>query len=296
MIDEGVLAGAMAALARGEKEAMAVIYDAAGRELYGLALWRTRNADDAADVVQEVFLRLAQTGVPLGDIARPKAYLLGMAHRAAVDVLRTRRRTAPLDDTLLLDGGTGSGEQLAAQRGLRGRGPARPRTARGRLFAPLLRPLLLRNREGPGNFIVHGRQPSPAGAEQIEKDDGSTVMTNSHPLDPFRPPEPPDELRARALRAAQRAPRTATIAPPPKHVFGPWDWAWAAALVLAILANLLLGGSRPTGTGRDMAATPISAYDAELSALGIPDDVIAGPPARNPGTMDQDRNHSIEGL
>ena len=121
-------------------------------------------------------------------------------------------------------------------------------------------------------------------------------MTNNHPLGPFRPPEPPAELRARALMAAEKAPRTAAHSPSPRHVFGPWDWAWAAALVLAILANLLLGGSRPTGTGRDMAAKPISAYDAELSALGIPDDVIAGLPARNSGTMDQDRNHSIEGL
>jgi len=121
-------------------------------------------------------------------------------------------------------------------------------------------------------------------------------MTNIHPLDPFRPPEPPAELRARALRAAEGAPRTAAIATPLKHVFGPWDWAWAAALVLAILANVLLVGSQPKGSRRDMAAKPISAHDAELSALGIPDDVIARPPARNPGTMDQNRNHSIEGL
>jgi len=115
MIDESVLAGAMSALARGEKEAMAVIYDAVGRDIYGLALWRTQSAEDAADVVQEVFLKLAQTGVALEDIARPKAYLLGMAHRAAVDVLRMRRRTAPLDDALLLDGSAGSGEKLAAR-------------------------------------------------------------------------------------------------------------------------------------------------------------------------------------
>jgi len=121
-------------------------------------------------------------------------------------------------------------------------------------------------------------------------------MTNSHPLDPFRPPEPPVELKARALRAAEGASRTATNAPPTIHVFGPWDWAWAAALVLVILANVLLVGSQPKGAPRGMASKPVSANDAELSALGIPDDVIARPPARNPGTMDQNRNHSIEGL
>ncbi len=115
MTDDGVLAGALAALARGEKEAMAVIYDAVGRDLYGFALWRTGNPDDASDVVQEVFVRLAQTGSPLSEVSKPKAYLLGMTRRAAVDLFRARRRTAPLDEALLLDGGSSPREQLAAR-------------------------------------------------------------------------------------------------------------------------------------------------------------------------------------
>jgi len=115
MSDDGVLAGALAALARGEKEAMAVIYDAVGRDLYGFALWKTGNPDDASDVVQEVFVRLAQAGTTLGGVSKPKAYLLGMAHRAAVDLFRARRRTAPLDEALLLDGGAGPREHLTAR-------------------------------------------------------------------------------------------------------------------------------------------------------------------------------------
>ena len=113
MSDEGVLAEALAALARGEKEAMAVLYDEAGRDLYGLALWRTGNAQDAADVVQEVFVRLAQTRASLGGISKPKAYLMSMAHRAAVDLFRGRRGTVPLEEAMLLDGGAGPGERLA---------------------------------------------------------------------------------------------------------------------------------------------------------------------------------------
>jgi len=115
MSDDGVLAGALSALARGEKEALAVIYDAVGRDLYGFALWKTGNPDDASDVVQEVFVRLAQTGSSLGEVSRPKAYLLGMTHRAAVDLFRARRRTAPLDEAILLDGGAGPQERLAAR-------------------------------------------------------------------------------------------------------------------------------------------------------------------------------------
>lgn len=115
MTDDGVLAGALAALARGEKEAMAVIYDAVGRDLYGLALWRTGNSDDAADSVQEVFVRLASTCADLHAIKNPRAYLMGMAHRAAVDIFRARRRTAALDEAMLLDGGAGPRERLAAR-------------------------------------------------------------------------------------------------------------------------------------------------------------------------------------
>lgn len=115
MADAEVLAGALAALARGDREALAVIYDAIGCDMYGLALWRTGNRDDAEDSVQEVFVRLVSTSASLETVKNPRAYLLGMVHRAAVDILRARRRTAPLDETFLLDGGAGPGDNLAAQ-------------------------------------------------------------------------------------------------------------------------------------------------------------------------------------
>jgi RNA polymerase sigma-70 factor (ECF subfamily) len=70
---------------------------------------------DANDAAQEVFVRLAQTGSSLGEVSKPKAYLLGMTHRAAVDLFRSRRRTQPLDEVLLLDGGSSPREQLAAR-------------------------------------------------------------------------------------------------------------------------------------------------------------------------------------
>lgn len=115
MSDEGVLAGAFSALARGDREAMAVIYDAVGRDLYGFALWKTGNPEDAADVVQEVFVRLAQAGSSLGRVSKHKAYCLGMVHRAAVDLFRARRRTVPLDEVMLVDGGTSPRERLAVR-------------------------------------------------------------------------------------------------------------------------------------------------------------------------------------
>ena len=105
-------------------------------------------------------------------------------------------------------------------------------------------------------------------------------MTNNHPLDPFRPPEPPSELKARALRAAEGAPRAAQAAPLPRRAFGPWDWAWAAALLLLVLAHALLGFASSQHTPHEMAARTVSAQDADLAALGITNQMMSAPPSR----------------
>jgi RNA polymerase sigma-70 factor (ECF subfamily) len=94
---------AAAALAEGRSEALDLIWDRCARELSGLALWRTGSTADAEDAVQEVFLKLASSPKALATATRPRAYLLTMAHRAAVDQLR-RRRERPLDAAVLLVG------------------------------------------------------------------------------------------------------------------------------------------------------------------------------------------------
>jgi hypothetical protein len=47
------------ALAAGDAAALGAVWDLASRRLYGLALWRTGREEDARDVVQDVFVRLA---------------------------------------------------------------------------------------------------------------------------------------------------------------------------------------------------------------------------------------------
>jgi len=87
------------ALAAGDPSALETIWDLASRRLYGLALWRTGCEEDARDVVQEVFVRLASKHGELGRVARPHVWLLAVAHNAAVDVARrsARRRIEPLE-------------------------------------------------------------------------------------------------------------------------------------------------------------------------------------------------------
>jgi RNA polymerase sigma-70 factor, ECF subfamily len=95
------LAAALAAFAGGRSDALAEIYDLTAGDLYGLALWRTGSREDAQDAVQEVFVRLARAGEALTRVNKPRAYLLAMVHRAAVDLLRRRRPTVAVQEALL---------------------------------------------------------------------------------------------------------------------------------------------------------------------------------------------------
>jgi RNA polymerase sigma-70 factor (ECF subfamily) len=86
------LAALFQELAMGNMAALDGIYDATATELYRLALWRTGFRSDAEDVVQTVFVRLAEARERLTAVRDPRSYLLAMAHRAAVD--RRRRASA----------------------------------------------------------------------------------------------------------------------------------------------------------------------------------------------------------
>jgi RNA polymerase sigma-70 factor (ECF subfamily) len=79
-------------LAAGREPALAELYGACSDGLYGLALWRTGSAEDAADVVQEVFVRLVEARDRLAGVSDPLSYLRRMTHRASIDVHRRRSR------------------------------------------------------------------------------------------------------------------------------------------------------------------------------------------------------------
>ncbi|MHB8799372.1 MAG: RNA polymerase sigma factor [Thermoanaerobaculia bacterium] len=87
------------ALARGDAEALEAVWGVASRRLWALALWRTGRPEDASDVVQEVFFRLASRREELARVAAPHTWLLAVTHHAAVDLVRRRgrQRTEPLE-------------------------------------------------------------------------------------------------------------------------------------------------------------------------------------------------------
>ena len=98
---ESALKSAFVDLAAGRPEALAVIWEQCGAAAFSLALWRTGSRDEAADIVQDVFVKLAQTRAELGRVVKPRSYVLAMTHRAAVDRLRRRRPLVEIVDELL---------------------------------------------------------------------------------------------------------------------------------------------------------------------------------------------------
>ena len=101
-------------LVDGRLAALAELYDAAAPKLYGLALWRTGSEEDAADVVQDVFVRVVEQGPRLAKVKNPKAWLLTVTHRAAIDTTRRRRRreAEPIDDFPFLTAANDDGERI----------------------------------------------------------------------------------------------------------------------------------------------------------------------------------------
>lgn len=118
-------------LAQGGIEALDAIYILEADRLFALALWITGSREEAADAVQDVFVKLAGTGGNLRQVRRPRAYLLSMARSAALDRLRARRDGEPAEDLLLeapAPDPAGSVDARAVSRLLR-RLPARQREA-----------------------------------------------------------------------------------------------------------------------------------------------------------------------
>jgi len=97
--------GVFADLAEGRLAALDELYDLAATDIYRLALWRIGSAEDAEDVVQDVFVRVVEQGDRLAKVRHPRRWLLTVTHRRAIDVVRQqrRRRTEPIEDAPFLE-------------------------------------------------------------------------------------------------------------------------------------------------------------------------------------------------
>jgi RNA polymerase sigma-70 factor (ECF subfamily) len=80
-----------------ELQGLAAAYDSDRLALLRFLRARTRDASEAEDVLQELWIRLRET--PNGPIANPRAYLFQMANNLVLDRERERRRRQARDRT-----------------------------------------------------------------------------------------------------------------------------------------------------------------------------------------------------
>ena len=66
------------------------VYDEHAQALFAFLLNLTRNEDDTRDVLQELFIKLAQQPDAIGAARDERAFLIRLAHNAAIDRMRRR--------------------------------------------------------------------------------------------------------------------------------------------------------------------------------------------------------------
>ena len=104
-------AGCFARLVRGDRDALADLYDAHAGALFRHGLALTRRPSEAEDLVQAVFVKLATTGAPLLAVRNPANYMHRMLRTAWLD---GQRRQA-VADAAVDAAGDGSGAPEAAR-------------------------------------------------------------------------------------------------------------------------------------------------------------------------------------
>ena len=98
-VDDAVVVASLVARSKaGDADAFGAIYDRFQPEIVRYLTYRTRSAEVAEDLAQQVFLKAWQAIPRFEDRGVPfKAWLYRMAHNQMVDYFRTRRPTTDLE-------------------------------------------------------------------------------------------------------------------------------------------------------------------------------------------------------
>lgn len=76
-----------------------------GNRIYRIAFSRTKNKQDAEDIVQEVFIKYMTTDIIFFEEEHRKAWLFRVAMNASISLMRSAwfKHTAPLEDNLVTE-------------------------------------------------------------------------------------------------------------------------------------------------------------------------------------------------
>ena len=96
--DRARLEPLLAAVAAGDSEALGDLYAAAKGAVYAMALGILKNAHDAQDVTQDVFVRIWESAVSYRPQGSPMAWILTITRNMALMRIRQGARTEPMDE------------------------------------------------------------------------------------------------------------------------------------------------------------------------------------------------------
>ncbi len=84
-------------IADGDMDALRTLYDRTSGGVFGFALSIVRDTHDADDILQETFLKVYASARDYRPQGKPLAWIFTIARHLALDKLRQRGRTQPLD-------------------------------------------------------------------------------------------------------------------------------------------------------------------------------------------------------
>ena len=105
IVDNDVDQALVARYRDGDKDAFAELVVRYQRPIYNAAFWILRSADDARDVAQDVFLRVAEHVDEFDGQHRFFSWIYRIAVNESLNLLRRNGHEEPLDDEIELPGG-----------------------------------------------------------------------------------------------------------------------------------------------------------------------------------------------
>ena len=96
-MDNSTLKALLRRISEGDNEAFETLYNEMKRPVYTVMLRTTRNRELAADLTQDLFLKLYRAPIS-PDVSSPRAWIWQMARNLAIDALRKEHPASPLPE------------------------------------------------------------------------------------------------------------------------------------------------------------------------------------------------------
>lgn len=89
---------AIADFLRGDRDALAIIYDSMARMIFSVSYSITESYQDAEDVLQDTMIEIAKYAHNYRSGSNAKAWIMAMARHRSIDVIRKRKKVVSADD------------------------------------------------------------------------------------------------------------------------------------------------------------------------------------------------------